>query len=97
MQIYDIYTVKFSKQALKDLQKIPHHIIINLEAWIHAVGLCGLSEVMKIRSYHDELLKGDRAGERSIRLNKAYRAIYIIKNDGCVRFVEIMEVTKHEY
>lgn len=93
----DIYTVKFSKQALKDLQKIPRHIIMNLEAWIHAVGLYGLQEVRKVRGYHDELLKGDRAGEHSIRLNKAYRAIYIIENDGSVHFVEIIEVTKHEY
>lgn len=93
----DIYTVRFSKHALKNLRKLPHYIILNLEAWIHAVGLCGLQEVRKIQGYHDDPLKGDRMGQRSIRLNKNYRAIYIIENDDSIRFVEIIEVTKHEY
>lgn len=95
--MHDIYTVKSSKQALKDLKKLPRHIALNLEAWVHAVELCGLQEVKKIRGYHDELLKGARAGEYSIRLNKTYRAIYTVESNGCVRFVEIIEVTKHEY
>lgn len=52
-----------------------------MQTWIHAVGCYGLREVRKIKGYHDELLKGKRAGQYSIRLNKAYRAIYIIEHD----------------
>ena len=46
--------------------------------------------------YHDEPLKGRRAGQRSIRLSRAYRAIYEIKEDTA-KFVSVEEVSKHEY
>lgn len=92
----DLYRVKLSKKASKDLKKVPVYIATKLQTWIHAVGCYGLREVRKIKGYHDELLKGKRAGQHSIRLNKAYRAIYIIEHDE-VYFVEIIEVTKHAY
>lgn len=47
--------------------------------------------------YHDEPLKGKRLGQRSIRLNKAYRAIYEIDTTGTIHFIEVIEVNKHEY
>lgn len=92
----DIFDVKLSTKALKDLRKIPLPIVIKLQSWIDAVGHRGLSEVRKIPGYHDEPLRGRREGQRSIRLNKAYRAIYVIK-DGAISFVEIQEVNKHDY
>ncbi len=92
----DIYHARLSRQADKDLKKVPLHIAIKLQAWIDEVGHKGLSEVRKIPGYHDEPLKGDRKGQRSIRLNIAYRAIYFIKNE-VISFVEIQEVNKHDY
>ena len=53
-------------------------------------------EVRKVKSYHDEPVKGKRKGQRSIRLTKAYRAFYRIIKEGNV-VVEIQEVNKHEY
>jgi para-nitrobenzyl esterase len=50
----------------------------------------------KVPGYHDEPLKGDRAGQRSIRLSRAYRAIYEIRG-GTAKFVSIEEVNKHDY
>lgn len=64
---------------------------------MRAVGRNGLHQVRKIPSYHDEPLKGDRLGQRSIRLNRAYRAIYIVKKDEEIEFLRIEEVNKHEY
>ena len=93
----DIYNVRISKQAKRNLKKIPWYLVLKLESWVNAVGLHGLHEVRKVSGYRDELLKGDRAGQRSIRLNKAYRAIYVVDNDESINFVEIIEVTKHEY
>lgn len=49
-----------------------------------------------MRGYHDEPLKGDRIGQRSIRLSRAYRAIYEIRGDTAA-FVSIEEVGKHRY
>jgi proteic killer suppression protein len=54
-------------------------------------------EVRKIKGYHDEPLKGNRAGQRSIRLNRAYRAIYEIRKDGATELVNVEEVNNHDY
>lgn len=56
----------------------------------------GLEETRKVPGYHDEPLKGDRAGQRSIRLSRSYRAIYEVKKDT-VEFVSVEEVNKHDY
>ena len=51
--------------------------------------------------YHDEPLRGNRQGQRSIRLNIVYRAIYIISTDETakevIQFVLVEEVNKHGY
>lgn len=93
----DIVDVKLSRKVLKDLKKVPLPIAIKLQSWIDAVGHRGLSVVRKTPGYHDEPLKGKRFGQRSIRLNRAYRAIYIIDTNQLLEFVEIIEVNKHEY
>lgn len=93
----NIYSVHVSKTALKQLKKVPVYIGLKLQAWIDDVGERGLNAVRKIPGFHDEPLKGKRLGQRSIRLNQAYRAIYEIDDDGVIEFIEILEVNKHEY
>ncbi|MBI5448537.1 MAG: type II toxin-antitoxin system mRNA interferase toxin, RelE/StbE family [Gammaproteobacteria bacterium] len=93
----DIYEVKLSKRAEDNLEKIPRHIIFKLQTWIDGVKNDGLREMRKRSGFHDEPLKGKRQGQRSIRLNKAYRAIYIIDTNETINFIEVMEVNKHEY
>lgn len=92
-----ITTVQISKKAKKQLLAVPVFILDKFETWIVAVELDGLEQVRKIPGYHDEPLLGVRKGQRSIRLNRAYRAIYEIKKDGSVEFVSVEEVTKHDY
>jgi proteic killer suppression protein len=93
----DIFKVVLTKQAKKDLLKIPLHIVRKLLAWVDDVENVGLNEARKIPGYHDEALKGNRAGQRSIRLNKAYRAIYAIGHEGKIELVNVLEVNKHDY
>ena len=93
----DIYKVILSKQAKKDLTKLPLHIVRKLVAWVDNVEDSGLSTVRKIPGYHDEPLKGNRAGQRSIRLSKGYRAIYVIDCEGKIEIVMVLEVNKHAY
>lgn len=50
----------------------------------------------KITSFHDEPLTGNRQGQRSIRLNRQWRAIYCIHENGNI-YIEILEVTPHDY
>lgn len=57
----------------------------------------GLEESRKIPGFHDEPLKGKRKGERSIRLSRAYRAIYSVRSKGKISIAYVEEVNKHEY
>ena len=94
----DIFTVILTEQAKRDLLKIPGYIQRKLQAWIDDIETDGLNEVRKIPGYHDEPLKGrKRTGQRSIRLNKAYRAFYIVDRDGKIEVIKVVEVNKHEY
>ncbi len=45
-------------------------LFTELLKWGDDVEEIGLEEVMKIKSYHDELCKGKRKGLRSIRLTR---------------------------
>ena len=54
-------------------------------------------EVMKAKGYHDEPLKGERRGQRSVRLNQAYRLIYTRLDRGEIVIVGVQEVNKHDY
>ena len=71
-------------------------MLVKLHLWITLVGEHGLEDVRKIRGFHDEPLSGSRVGQRSIRLNKSFRAFYRIEN-GAVEFVDVFDVNKHEY
>ena len=95
--IMTIRRVNLAKSAQKQLRKLPRHIVENLAAWVDDVETRSLEEVRKCPGYHDEPLHGNRQGQRSIRLSRAYRAIYIIKDDGDIEFVSVEEVSKHEY
>ena len=50
-----------------------------------------------MQSFHDEPLRGKHQGRRSVRLNKAYRGIYVEHETGEVELIEVLEVNKHEY
>lgn len=92
-----IKAVRLSTRAQKQLKSVPSYIYDKLQHWIESVREMGLENVRKTRSYHDEPLQGVRKGQRSIRLNKAYRAIYEIHTDGSVEFISVEEVNKHDY
>jgi proteic killer suppression protein len=92
-----IKVVHLGRRAKSDLLLVPHYIRIQLLEWIEAVQLEGLERVRKIPGYHDQPLKGKRTGQRSIRLNRSYRAFYKILANNEIEFVEVIEVNKHEY
>lgn len=89
--------VEISDDAVKALRKVPEHVRNKLLYWVELVERLGLNVVSVTPGWHDEPLKGKRAGQRSIRLNRAYRAIYVIKTDGSAELVRIEEVSKHDY
>ena len=88
----------YSNLGGRDLQRLLKHIAFNLMEWIDNVKDLGLRQVRKMPGYHDEPIKGaKREGQRSIRLNKAWRAFYVIDETGTIHFVKIIEVNHHVY
>ena len=89
--------VLLASRALEQLRKLPRHVIQKLLEWVDAVETLGVHEVRKIPGYYDEPLRGQRAGQRSIRLSRAYRAIDVVTTRGDVELVHVEEVSKHDY
>lgn len=77
--------------------KIPQLVVKKLLAWVDDVQTNGLEESRKRPGYHDEPLHGDREGQRSVRLSRQWRAIYVVRPDGTAQFVKVQEVTPHDY
>ena len=90
-------TIRVTKIAEKQLRKVPAHIATKFEYWCDLIQSVGLREVRKYKGYHDEPLQGDRFGQRSVRLSKAYRAIYKVLDSGNLELLEVLEVNKHDY
>ena len=84
-------------KAKKQLDVAPPQVKTKFKLWLKSVQEHGLIEVRKRPGWHDEPLKGKREGQRSIRLNIQWRAIYFIKEDNSIEFVEVQEVTPHDY
>ena len=51
----------------------------------------------KLKAIMMNPLRGKQQGQRSIRLTKQYRAIYIIRDNGEIECIEIIEVIPHAY
>jgi toxin HigB-1 len=87
--------VIISNRAERQLRKIPGYIQESLRLWVETVERIGIRKTRMHKGYHDEPLMGKRKGQRSIRLNKAYRAIYQETTEGLQLLV--IGVNKHEY
>lgn len=86
-----------ASRASKQLEKLPAHIKTKFEYWCDLIRFVGILEARKYRGFHDEPLKGKRQGQRSVRLSKAYRVIYIEQEDALNLEIDVLEVNKHEY
>jgi proteic killer suppression protein len=89
--------VTLSRFAEKQLRRVPTHVKGDMQVWAAAVEARGIREVRKLPGYHDEPLKGDRKGQRSVRLTRSYRVIYEESEEREVTVIAVQEVTKHAY
>ena len=93
----EITTVLWGKQVEKQLSKMPQQVGRKFYAWVTAIQLAGLRQVRARPGFHDEPLKGNRSGQRSVRLNQSYRAIYVERLEQGKEWIEVIEVNHHEY
>jgi proteic killer suppression protein len=87
--------VTYARLFEKQIEKVPLHIKERVRGWLFTLLEEGVDEARKLKTYRDEALRGNRKGQRSIRLNRAYRLIYEIKDENI--HIHILEVNKHEY
>lgn len=86
--------VSVSARATKQMKNLPQHIAVKFAYWVDLIQFIGLREARKYKGFHDEPLKGKREGERSVRLSKSYRAIYVELSNEVLK---VIEVNKHDY
>jgi proteic killer suppression protein len=91
--------VEFTKFAEKQMERLPKYIREQALDWIESLKISGLPATRKSFGYHDEPLKGNRIGQRSVRLNKAWRLLYQEFESENRKWIQItvIEVNKHEY
>ena len=88
-------TVEITRAVQKGLSKAPDYIQVKFAKWVLDVQTDGLDAIRQCKGYHDEPLLGKRSGQRSIRLNQQWRAIYTETQAGIT--ITILEVTPHDY
>jgi len=92
-----IRRVELTRRAEKQVRRLPVHVGAKLLHRVYLVREIGLEEVRKIPGFHDEPLVGRRRGMRSVRLSRAYRALYRVVPQGDIEVVCVEEVSKHGY
>lgn len=79
------------------IRDLPKQIILKIRIWVLRVEMDGLPKTRKLPGLHVEPLRGNRSGQRSVRLSRAYRLIYIEDQNHLTVTVKVIEVNKHEY
>jgi toxin HigB-1 len=89
--------VVVTKLAEKQLRKLPSVIKEAVVIWAASVEEDGIRNVRRLPGYHDEPLFGLHRGQRSVRLNRAYRLFYIYDEQTHTITITVLEVNKHDY
>lgn len=89
-------SVRLSRKVKRDLCKVPHFIVDKFYTWVDLLENEGILEARKLKSFYDEPLKGQRTGQRFIRLNRLYRAIYVEGERKDLILLDVLEVNKHD-
>ena len=91
--------IEITKQAIRDLEKLPDRLAEKFDLWLSAIAQMELRKVRIHPGLHDEPLQGQRFGQRSVRLNRSYRVIYKIKKETAFteEILIVIEITKHQY
>lgn len=79
----------------KECRKLPPAVVKKYELWKNIVFRHGPDKLREFPGFHDEKLKGDRAGQRSSRLSLQHRVIYTVEKE--IITVLVLEITPHNY
>jgi Txe/YoeB family toxin of Txe-Axe toxin-antitoxin module len=90
-----MWTIREHARIRKACQVAPLAVVKKYELWKNLVRRHGPAKLREFPGFHDELLKGERAGQRSSRLSLQYRVIYEVDRSQIT--VSVLELTPHKY
>lgn len=90
-----MWTIKEYRGIEAVIKKVPKSVVKKYELWKNLVFRHGPDKLKEFPGFHDEKLKGRRAGQRSSRLSLQYRVIYNVDRKNIT--VLILEITPHKY
>lgn len=91
------WKVVWTGSVEKNLGGLPWFILEKFRSWVDAIERDGAVSVRQLKGFRDKPLQGNRKGQRSVRLNRAYRVIYVERWDGDIGLVLVIQVDKHGY
>ena len=90
-----MWVIKEHRGIAKTCRTMPEAVVKKYELWKDLVFRHGPEKLKEFPGFHDEKLKGKRAGQRSSRLDQQYRVIYAVERRIVTVFV--LEITPHKY
>jgi toxin HigB-1 len=90
-----MWVIKEHRGVKEACTKAPRTVVKKYELWKSLVFRHGPEKLKEFPGFHDEKLRGRRAGERSSRLSLHYRVIYRVERKTVTVFV--LEITPHDY
>lgn len=90
-----MWQIKEHHDIAKTVRRLQPWILKEYETWKDLVYRHGPEILRQFPGYHDELLKGERKGQRSSRLSRQYRVIYAVDRE--IITIYVLEITPHHY
>jgi mRNA-degrading endonuclease RelE of RelBE toxin-antitoxin system len=90
-----MWRIQEHRSIAKTYRKLPEAVAKKYELWKDIIFRHGPEKLKEFPGFHDEKLKGERAGQRSSRLSLQYRVVYTVERDIVTVFV--LEITPHNY
>ena len=90
-----MWRIREHRDIAKTCRRLPNAIVRKYELWKDIVFRHGPDKLREFPGFHDEKLKGRRAGQRSSRLSLQHRVIYSVERNIITVFV--LEITPHDY
>ena len=90
-----MWDIREHRHLEKTVAKLPAPVVKKYEIWKDLVFRHGPDKLREFPGFHDELLKGDRKGQRSSRLSILHRVIYEVEREQVS--VYVIEISPHKY
>ena len=90
-----MWHIREHRDIEKACRKLPAPVVKKYELWKNIVFRHGPEKLREFPGFHDESLKGHRAGQRSSRLNIQFRVIYTVEHNTVT--VRVLEISPHKY